>query len=134
LQIQQFASGHERIDGRVLEGDTDGTTNLVGLFHHVETRHQCRARGGLQEGREHAHDRALAGAVRAEQSEDLARAHFEVDAVDGFDDVVTRAEVADQFAGDDGGGSHEFVLYKLLRRDGTRLSSHGERDVTTWRR
>ena len=112
LQIQEFAAGHEGIDGGILQRHTDGSTNFVRFLHHVESGHVCGTRRGLQQRGEHAHDGALARPVGSEQPEDLAGVHLEVDAVDGFDDVVTGSEVANQFAGDDGGCGHDVAHYK----------------------
>ena len=49
----------------------------------VEAVDERRARGRRQQRRQHADERRLAGAVRAEQAEDLALFDGEADAVDG---------------------------------------------------
>ena len=74
---------------------------------HVDAADRRGATGRDDPGREHADGRGLARTVRAEQPEDLARVHGEVEAVDGLhrpgpaaehlgetngaDDVVRRA-------------------------------------------
>jgi hypothetical protein len=54
-----------------------------------------RTRGGRQVAGEDPHRRALAGAVRAEEADDLAAGHLEADVVDGRDPGVGFDEVAD---------------------------------------
>ena len=51
-------------------------------LHHVETGHPRDAGRGPQQGGEHPHGRALAGAVGAEEAEHLARLDLEIDTVD----------------------------------------------------
>ena len=54
----------------------------AGLAHHVVARHPGPPGRGLQQRGEHADGRGLAGPVGAEEAEDLALVHHEVDAVD----------------------------------------------------
>jgi hypothetical protein len=58
---------------------------------------------GADAGREHAHGRRLAGPVRAEEPEHLARLHREGDAVDGVD-LRLRVALDEPAHGDGGGG------------------------------
>ena len=95
--MQQLVAGHQRIDGRVLQGHTDVAAHVVGLGDDVEAGHLGAARGRPEQGREHADDRALAGTVGAEEAEDLALPHLEIDAVDR----LHRSEVANEASGDD---------------------------------
>ena len=97
--MEQFGAGHERIDRGVLQCDADAATNFVRLLGDVEACDARGSRGRAQQGSEHAHRGALAGAVRPEEPEDLPLVHGEVDAVDG----VHVAEVAHEVLGDDGG-------------------------------
>ena len=98
LQVQQLVAGHQRIDGRILQGDADVAAHIVGLRDDVETGDLCRAGRRPQQRRQHADDRALAGAVRAEEAEDLAVLHLEVDTVDR----LHLTEVANETLGSDG--------------------------------
>ena len=71
------------VDRRVLAGDADQLADAVRLAGHVDAEDLRVARVDRQQRREHPQHRRLAGAVRAEDAEDLALAHLEVDAVDG---------------------------------------------------
>ena len=65
----------------------------------IDAGHPQRAAGRRQQAAEHAEGRGLAGAVRAEQAEDLAGLDGEADVVDGGE----RAELADEVADFDDG-------------------------------
>jgi hypothetical protein len=54
----------------------------------VDAGHDRRARRGDHARRQHPDGGGLAGAVRAEEAEDLARSDLQVERVDGFDAVV----------------------------------------------
>ncbi|CAB4894478.1 unannotated protein [freshwater metagenome] len=100
-------TGHQRIDGSVLQCHADSAPHLVGIFDHVEASHVRGARCGPQQGGEHAYGGALAGTVRAEEAEHLTGVHLQVDAIDGFD----IAEVAHEALGVDG----ELVAERCVR-------------------
>ena len=73
--------------------------HLVRRRDEVVAHDARRARVGPRQRRQHAHQRRLAGAVRAEDGEDHAARHVEVDAVDG----AQVAEPLDEAARVDGG-------------------------------
>jgi hypothetical protein len=104
LEAQQFGARHQRVDGGVLQRDTDVAPNGVGLVDDVVSGDRRRARRRPQQRGEHPDGGALAGAVRAEEAEDLAGLDGEIDAVDGSYGVGARSEVSDEIAGDDGWG------------------------------
>ena len=71
------------VDGRVLAGQADQLAELLGVRRTSKPATRRRARVGLQQRREDAHGRRLAGAVRPEQAEDRAFLDLEVDPVEG---------------------------------------------------
>jgi hypothetical protein len=83
---------HDLLAGTGVGGDAtglrdvaDAAPHLLGLLDHVEPGHRGGALGGTQQGGEHPERGGLAGAVRAEESDDLTLGDVEVDAVDGAD-------------------------------------------------
>ena len=70
--MQQLAPGHVRVDRRVLQGDADAAAHRAGLAHEVVAGHPGAPAGGPQEGGQHPHGGALAGAVRPEEAVHLA--------------------------------------------------------------
>jgi hypothetical protein len=73
------------VDGRVLPGEADPAAQLHGVADDVEPGNADGAGVGLEQRREHADRRRLAGAVGAQQSEHAARWRREVDPVQGPD-------------------------------------------------
>ena len=97
LQLEQLVAGHERVDGRVLQGDADDPAHLLGLRAHVEAGHPGPALGDAQQGHQHPHQGGLARPVGPEEPEDLTLVDDEVDPVHR-DDVT---EAADEALGHD---------------------------------
>ena len=87
-----LVAGQVLVDRGELPGEADPAAHRVGIGDHVEPEHAGAAAVGLEQRREHAHDRGLAGAVRAQEPVDRAAADDEVDAVDG----AVRPEGLDQ--------------------------------------
>ena len=82
LQAQMLAAGQIWIERSFLECGADRLPHLRPFLDDVvptDRRCACRRR---QQRREHVDRRGFAGAVRAEEAEDLARIDMEVDAVD----------------------------------------------------
>jgi hypothetical protein len=73
------------VDDWFLKDDTAGPPRGERLGRDVEACQPRAAGGRLDGGRQHPDGGRLAGAVRAEQGENLARADLEVDALHGFD-------------------------------------------------
>ena len=73
-------------------------------------------RGGRRHAPDHAHGRALARAVRAEEAEDLARVDVHIDAVDR-DEVVEGLHEASGFDEVGTGIGHGVSRYRPARGD-----------------
>jgi hypothetical protein len=101
-QLDQLAGGEEWEERGRLQLDTDHGADLVGLADGVEARHLDAAGVGLAQALDHLEGGGLAGAVGAEDAEDLAGADVEVDAGDGGEAFVAFDEAADL---DDRGGA-----------------------------
>src|SRR5262249_2703818 len=69
--------------------------HLHRVVHDVEAGHAGDAAGGRQVGGEDAHDGRLAGAVVAEQADDLVLLDLEADVVDRHDGAEELAQVLD---------------------------------------
>jgi hypothetical protein len=82
LQPQMLTAGEQRVEGRLLERGADRCTDLRALADDVEPGHGRSARRRGEKRRQHVHRGRLAGAVRAEETEDLPRVDEQVDAVD----------------------------------------------------
>src|SRR5690606_34212849 len=74
-----LAAGEHLVDGGELPGETDRLAHLRGLFGDIEPGDDGLPGIRPQQGREDAHERRLAGAVRAEQREDRAARDVEFD-------------------------------------------------------
>ena len=90
-QLEVQAAAQERIDRRLLRGDTDSLADLAGSRDDVEAGHRRPALGRLRQRREHPDRGGLAGAVVAEQSEHGAGRDVEVE-------VAQRPHVAELLA------------------------------------
>ncbi len=102
LEVEELPARLAVVESGVLEGDADLEADELGMAGHVVAGDESPAPRRAQQGAEHADERRLAGAVRAEEPVDLARGDGEVDAVDG--PVV--AELASDVLGDDGRAVH----------------------------
>jgi hypothetical protein len=78
-----FLGGQIEVRGHRLRDDTDDFADLVGIADDIVAGDARESGGRGDERGEHAQQRGLAGAVGAEQAEDLAVAHSEAQAVDG---------------------------------------------------
>ena len=75
-------AGQVLVDGGVLAGEADPGAQRAGVADDVEPGDAGAARVGLEERREDAHGRGLAGPVGTEDAEDGAPRDLEVDAVE----------------------------------------------------
>ena len=91
-QVEVLAGRQVLVDGGVLAGDPDQLAHHMRVLLDVDAEDLGPAAVHRQQGREHLQHRGLAGAVRPEDTEDLAAADLEVDPVDG----AQRAERLDQ--------------------------------------
>src|SRR5262249_23800529 len=95
-----------------LRNDADLVAHLVGVFRHVVAHDERAPRGRPDERREHADERALAGAVRSQDAEDLV-------ALDLEDEIVVGREVAE-------------LLGQVLDRNGDVLAHFPAVSRATW--
>ena len=75
--LQVFFDGQVLVAGQRLGNDADHAPHVVGIFGHIVAGDDGFARGDGDQRGHHADERALAGAVGAEQAEDLALGHAE---------------------------------------------------------
>ena len=80
---QVLAGGHVRVQGDVLRHDADDRLDRLGVRHDRVPVHEGVAPGWAQQAGEHGDGGGLAGAVGAEQAEDLALVDVEAHLVDG---------------------------------------------------
>ena len=92
---QILADRHVRVERRRFRQIAGPALGLDRLVEDVEARDDGFALGGRHEAGEDAHRRRLAGAVRAEEAEDLAALDAEADVVDRRDAAVAFREVLD---------------------------------------
>ena len=92
----RFSSTVRSIAGQRLGNDADHAAHRVGIFAHIVAGDNGLAAGDRDQRRHHADERAFAGAVGAEQAEDLAVGHREGDALHGFKVAVALDDVFDR--------------------------------------
>ena len=115
MEADVFKDGAGAVEGVVLRDDADVTTGDRRRGDDIDTGNADAAGGGESAGGADADGGGLAGAVRAEQAEELALPHGEVDAVDGdhalfsFVDLVQRLDLDDHERGSPG----EVRLHRL---------------------
>ncbi len=95
VQAEVLLGGEVAVERLVLEDEADVPADVVALGGDVEAAHAGGAGGGPRERAEHVDRRALAGAVGAEEAEDLAASDGERDAADGLDLAVGLGELVD---------------------------------------
>jgi hypothetical protein len=106
VQAEVLLGGQVAVERRVLEHEADVPADGVALAGDVEAVHAGGAGGGPGERAEHVDRRALAGAVGAEEAEDLAAGDGERHTADGLDLAVGLDERVD-LDGGRGGGAHD---------------------------
>ena len=95
VHAQVLRGGEVDVQRGVLEDQADVAAHVVALRDDVEAADARRAGRRLGQRAEHVDRRALAGAVGAEEAEDLARRDGERNAADGVDVAVGLDEVVD---------------------------------------
>ena len=75
-----------------MQADADAVLELAGLDLGVAAEHADASAGARAQSLEDFDGGGLAGAVGAEQAEDFAGAHFEIDALDGREAAVALGE------------------------------------------
>jgi hypothetical protein len=64
----------------ILPGESDLLAERGGIFDHIQSQYRRRSTVRLEQRREHADERGLAGAVGPEQTENRAAPDVEIDA------------------------------------------------------
>ena len=85
VQAQVLLGGQVAVERRVLEDEADVAADVVALAHDVVAGDARAARGRARERAEHVDRRRLAGAVGAEEPEDLAGGDLEAHAAHRLD-------------------------------------------------
>ncbi len=85
MEHQIFAAGGDFFHAALLTDVADVVTNLVVLGSEIEADDRGAAGRGDEQRAKHPHRRRLAGAIRAEQAENLAFIDGEVDPADRLD-------------------------------------------------
>ena len=82
VEVEVLPDGEGPVEGVALGHDADELLGRGRVGDHVDAADEGTAAGGEHPGGEHAGGGALAGAVGAEEPEDLTLEHLEVEAVD----------------------------------------------------
>ena len=109
VQAEVLLGGEVAVERRVLEHEADVPADGVALADDVEAAHAGGTGRGPGERAQHVDRRALAGAVGAEEAEDLAASDGERDTADGLDLAVGLDECLD-LDGGWGEGMHGAAL------------------------
>ena len=106
--LEVEAGAEQAVDGRLLCGDADTPAHRGRVVDDVEAGDGRPALGRRRDGREDAQGRRLAGAVVAEQTEDRAPGHLEIEVPQGPEVAEALAEPLGVHPGSGGGvGGHE---------------------------
>ena len=92
-EVQVLADGHVGVEGRRLGQVARAALRLDRVFEDVIPGDDGLALGGRHVSGEDPHRRRLAGAVRAEEAEDLASLDAEADVLDGRETAIALREV-----------------------------------------
>jgi hypothetical protein len=90
-----FFHGEVDVAGEGLGDDTDEVPHRIGFLLHVVACDHRAALGDGDKGGHHADEGGLAGAIRAQQAEDLAIRNLEADTFDRLEAPVTLDNVLD---------------------------------------
>jgi hypothetical protein len=96
-ELEVLEHRHVAVDGRVLGQVPDAPAHLEGVLEDVEARDLGAAGGRREVAGQHLHGRRLAGAVRAQEAEDLALVDLERHVVDGSRGAVVLGEALDLY-------------------------------------
>jgi hypothetical protein len=81
LELQRLAGREEGVEVQLLRDDADGAAGAARVAVDVDAEDPCRARGLHHEAGQDVDEGGLARAVGAQEAEDGAAGHLEVDAV-----------------------------------------------------
>ena len=93
MELEVLAPRELAVERRVLEDQADARANRALILANIETGDLRDSRGGSDQRAKDADGRRLAGAVRAQETEDLAGMDVKVDASHGLDLAVGLDEV-----------------------------------------
>ena len=79
LQLEQLASGLNRVEADLLERHADAVANCIAVGDHVMSGDRGAAAARRQQRAQHPHHGRLACAVRPEEAEDLSLGHAQID-------------------------------------------------------
>ncbi len=97
VKVDVFEDGAGAVEGVVLGYDTDGFARDGGGSDYVDAGDTDAAGGGQGAGGADADGGGLAGAIRAEETEELALTHTEVNTVDGDDSLLAVIHLLQSF-------------------------------------
>ena len=96
-ELQVVADGHVGIEGGRFGQVADALLDFERLFEDVEARHVRRSRRGWQEACQDAHGGGFSGAVRTQETYDLALGNLEGNVVDGDSACVSLGKAFDRY-------------------------------------
>ena len=94
-EAQVLGDGEVVVEAEALAHVPDPPLHALGVLRDVHAEHEAGAGGRPEQPAQHADRRGLAGAVRAEEAEDLALVHGERDPVHGLEGPEVLAQLAD---------------------------------------
>ena len=109
-----LAPGREGVERRGLEREPETLADLVGLRVHVDAVDADRPLRRVEQGRQDADRRGLAGAVRSEQAEERAPRDVERDAIDRAGGGLALPVDLDEAADLDGASSWQKFRYIIF--------------------
>src|SRR5581483_10717690 len=87
-EAQELGAGQLLVDEWPVRNESEDRLGGDGVGDDVDAGNAHRARGRAEDARDHAQRRGFAGAVRAEEPEELTARHDEVDVIDGGEGTV----------------------------------------------
>ena len=96
-EAQELGAGELVVDERAVGDEAHPRLRLARLPLQVVAADLDHAARRLEDAGDHAQRRRLAGAVGAEEAEQLARRHLEIDAVDGGEAAVALGQVRETY-------------------------------------
>src|SRR5207249_2906211 len=96
VELEVLAGSQLLVERGVLKNETDARADRRRVVVDVDARHASGARRRAHQRAQDVDRRRLAGAVRAEEAEDLSRLNVQVDASHGLDRAEALGEVVDR--------------------------------------
>ena len=92
-KAQVFVHRQRAVQGRLLEHQADLAAHRHALPEDIVASHVCLSFRGARQGGQHVDGGGFAGAVGAEQAEELAGGNGELQPVDGFQPTIAFAQM-----------------------------------------